>query len=48
MPYDERGLLVPDLPTSTRLSPIRDDHAWYFPDINGYDKVIARLQSGLE
>jgi hypothetical protein len=24
-------LLVPDLPTPTRLSPIRDDHAWNFP-----------------
>ncbi|MFF3788006.1 hypothetical protein [Streptomyces sp. NPDC001933] len=22
---------MPDLPTPTRLSPIRDDHAWHFP-----------------
>ncbi|MCY0945681.1 hypothetical protein [Streptomyces antarcticus] len=34
---------MPDLPTPTRLSPIRDDHAWHFPDINGH-RTHVRLR----
>ncbi|MFF1715765.1 hypothetical protein [Streptomyces sp. NPDC058268] len=34
---------MPELPTPTRLSPIRDDHAWHFPDINGY-RTHVRLR----
>lgn len=35
--------MVPELPTPARLSPIRDDHAWYFPDINGH-RTHVRLR----
>ncbi|MCP3822090.1 hypothetical protein NLX86_29585 [Streptomyces sp. A3M-1-3] len=34
---------MPELPTPTRLSPIRDDHAWHFPDINGH-RTHVRLR----
>ncbi|MFI5753187.1 hypothetical protein ACIBBE_47010 [Streptomyces sp. NPDC051644] len=34
---------MPELPALTRLSPIRDDHAWHFPDINGY-RTHVRLR----
>ncbi|WP_406515398.1 hypothetical protein OH809_19570 [Streptomyces sp. NBC_00873] len=34
---------MPDLPTPTRLSPIRDDHAGHFPDINGH-RTHVRLR----
>lgn len=34
---------MPDLPTPTRLSPIRDDHAWHFPGINGH-RTHVRLR----
>lgn len=32
-----------ELPIPTRLSPIRDDHAWSFPDISG-NRVHVRLR----
>ncbi|MEU2561843.1 hypothetical protein ABZ626_21275 [Streptomyces longispororuber] len=34
---------MPELPTVTRQSPIRDDHAWHFPDIEGH-RTHVRLQ----
>lgn len=34
---------MPELPAPTRLSPIRDDHAWHFPDINGH-RTHVRLR----
>ncbi|MDX3224488.1 hypothetical protein [Streptomyces sp. ME19-01-6] len=34
---------MPELPAPTRLSPIRDDHAWHFPDIGGH-RTHVRLR----
>ncbi|MFI9723944.1 hypothetical protein ACIHFE_30575 [Streptomyces sp. NPDC052396] len=32
-----------ELPIPTRLTPLRDDHLWSFPDINGY-RIHVRLR----